>query len=69
MAAHTVVPALDLSSLSGLADAHVYGSPALRIDTADLCERAGQDLTYLFTLIRDHSGFDPWTIQSSDFRF
>ena len=73
MAASTVVPALDLSSLlnylSGLAGTHVYGSPALRIDTADLCERAGQNLTYLLTLIRDRSDFDPWTVKPSDFPF
>ena len=62
MTASTVIPALNRSSLlnylSGFADVHVYGCPTLRTGTEDLCERAGQDLTYLFTLIRDRNDFD-----------
>ncbi len=71
--ARTAIPDLDLSSpldhLSEFAGTHIYGSPALRIGTENLCDRVEQDLTHLFTLIRDRSGFDPWTVQPSDFRF
>lgn len=71
MHTRTLAPDLELSSplrnLSQFAGTDIYFTPTLAIGTNDLCDSVDRDLREVFTRIQERCGFDPWSVERSDF--
>ena len=58
-----------LEILSACAGGEMYGTPDFEQDIEEIFALVQADVEYLFSLIQELGGFDPGTVQKSDYKF